>query len=182
MGEYAKYLNQEIKIGTCEMMYYLRFEDRKKVEYDGNLDNPGLFFRVPFEDEDNCGPGGYKNHDRGLRLYKGQSDAPEIDPAFSWLADSPGIMQYHNESGLLVNVNCYHGVKLPEAGKDVKFFWNGRSWFIELKHIKNGKDGIGFTIGCRFCRKLWSVDFETIREYLHGTIKERLFKYLLVPA
>ena len=39
MGEYAKYNNQEIKIGTCETMYYLRYEDRHKVKaLKGNVD------------------------------------------------------------------------------------------------------------------------------------------------
>lgn len=79
MGEYAirKSDGQNIKIGTCESMYYIRFEDRDKVRSEPNsisLSNPahvdGLRFRLPFPDEDNLEPGQYDDYNRGIRLYK----------------------------------------------------------------------------------------------------------------
>ena len=57
MGEYAKHDGHEVKIGTCEDMYYLRLEDCRKVQPIPNSLNPatceGLRFRLPFPDEDN---------------------------------------------------------------------------------------------------------------------------------
>jgi hypothetical protein len=40
MGEYAtrKSDNEYIKIGTCESMYYLRFDDINQVVYEYDLD------------------------------------------------------------------------------------------------------------------------------------------------
>ena len=39
MGEYAKYQGEEIKIGTCEDLYYLRADQAFKVEgIDNSLD------------------------------------------------------------------------------------------------------------------------------------------------
>lgn len=79
MGEYARRKSDgvEIKIGTCETMYYIRFEDRDKVTAVPNsidLSNPahvdGLRFRLPFPDEDNVPIGQYEPFERGLRLYR----------------------------------------------------------------------------------------------------------------
>ena len=58
MGEYAKHKGEEIKIGTCENMYYLRFDQRHKVKaLPGNVDPNGadayaLRFRFPWPNED----------------------------------------------------------------------------------------------------------------------------------
>jgi len=66
MGEYAyrKEDNAHIKIGTCESMYYIRYEDRNKVKKDEfSLDcskETGLYWRLPFTDEDGIKPGDYE--------------------------------------------------------------------------------------------------------------------------
>ena len=75
MGEYANYRGDEIKIGTCESMYYLRYEDRHLVEWiRGNVDasrDTGLLWRLPFPDEDGRGPGNYEDYGRGIQLRRG---------------------------------------------------------------------------------------------------------------
>ena len=70
MGEYAirKSDNQEIKIGTCEYMYYIRYEDRNKVSpLPNNTDcskELNLIWRLPFPSEDHIQIGNYEpfNH------------------------------------------------------------------------------------------------------------------------
>jgi hypothetical protein len=65
MGEYAKNERGEsVKIGTCEDMYYLRFDQRTKVQWErGNVDPvkdaPALRFRFPWPDEDHVAPGDF---------------------------------------------------------------------------------------------------------------------------
>lgn len=76
MGEYAKYQGEHVKIGTCEDLYYLRFDQAHLVTAEANsldpMDReiwPVLRFRFPFPDEDHIGPGGnFEDHDRGLRI------------------------------------------------------------------------------------------------------------------
>ena len=65
MGEYAlrKSDRQSIKIGTCEDMYYLRYEDQDKVVPESGSDF-GYRWRIPFPDEDHILPGDY---DGGFR-------------------------------------------------------------------------------------------------------------------
>lgn len=75
MGENAIYKGQSIKIGTCESMYYLRFDQAKLVTpKEGNVDpvKDGLAgeirFRFPWPDEDHLEPGAFDDHSRGLSL------------------------------------------------------------------------------------------------------------------
>src|SRR3990167_5090600 len=171
MGEYAKYRGQEIKIGTCEKMYYLRYEDRNQVEpVEGCVNaaiEQNLYWRLPFADEDHIGPGGYRDHNRGYTLQG-------FDPQN--LSTNPGLIQLSHTSGLLVNVVCHHGLKLPEPGKDFKAVWNGQSpAFFELTSIKNKPTGLVPIISCRYCNQSWSIDWNEIREYITDPIlKSRL--------
>ena len=184
MGEYAvrKSDRAEIKIGTCESMYYLRYDDRGKVsKQQGSLDaatTHDLFWRLPFPDEDSVKIGEYAEHDRGLRLWK-QEEGQQYAEAFQdeSTTTNPGTIQLTHESGLLVNVNCYHGVKLPEGGKDVKMCWNGKSWSFELAFIKNTKDGIKPIVKCRHCRSMWRYEWQEVLPFVNGEIKARLEKY-----
>src|SRR5438132_13372510 len=114
MGEYAirKSDNQEIKIGTCEDMYYLRLEDLDKItplpsSIDPIREIGSLRFRLPFPDEDHLQPGEYEPYNRGERLYCGNEDF--TDPK---TAEEPVLIQLTHKSGLLVNLTCYHGAKL----------------------------------------------------------------------
>jgi hypothetical protein len=58
MGEYARYNGSDIKIGTCEDMYYLRADQAHLVTapVDGMLDPikyaAQIRFRFPFPEED----------------------------------------------------------------------------------------------------------------------------------
>ncbi len=73
MGEYAKYNGEEIKIGTCESMYYLRADQAHLVTaMSGNVDpvrdRESIRFRFPFPDEDGKAPGDFEDYDRGVRV------------------------------------------------------------------------------------------------------------------
>jgi len=101
MGEYAKFGNSEIKIGTCEDMYYLRFEDRYKVRHlpgnvDPNKDSEAahLRFRLPFPDEDHILPGGYEP-ETNWKVYCGiDFGAPNFAAVFLacvWVSRTTGV-------------------------------------------------------------------------------------------
>lgn len=76
MGEFATYLGESIKIGTCENLYYLRPHQAQLVSPKGGSLDPireaeSIRFRFPWPDEDNLPPGddGPKHdYDRRLRL------------------------------------------------------------------------------------------------------------------
>ncbi len=188
MGEYAIRLSddQEVKIGTCENMYYLRFEDRFKVRpLKGNVDPAKeaheLRFRLPFPDEDGIPIGEYEPF-RGERLSRNNDDFIKAN-----LAEDPGTLQLTHPSGLLVNSVCYHGMKLPQAGGDFKPFWNGKSWFIELNFVR----GIRIenqlrllpVIECRFCRQAWRSTWAEILDFVQDSqLRDRLAIYAAFPG
>jgi hypothetical protein len=172
MGEYAirKRDGQEIKIGTCERMYYLRYEDRQKVRHlHGNVNaatDLNLFWRLPFPDEDHILPGNYDNYNRGWRLWKKDEQGHCYDYSEPELAESQSsIIQLRHESGLLINVPCHHGEKLPELG-NAKAFWNDKSWSYELVAVKNTAEGVFPIFTCRHCRSLWRGTWEEILPYV----------------
>ena len=184
MGEYAKRKSdgQEVKIGTCESMYYLRYEDRDAVgALPGNIKpstTKGLFWRLPFPDEDSIRIGEYPEYNRGYRLWKqeeGQQYAEDFKDEET--VKYPGTIQLTHESGLLINVKCYHGVKLPDGSDDIKAHWNGKSWSLELRAIKNTEDGIKPIVHCRHCGNMWSYDWEDVMPYINGEMKKRLSVY-----
>lgn len=81
MSEMALHNGERIKIGTCDSMYYLRYEDRFKVlPLDHNINThfqKNLRWRLPFPDEDNIKIGRYTDYDRGHDL-KGFEAPPEF--------------------------------------------------------------------------------------------------------
>lgn len=71
MGEYANYKGQEIKIGTCENMYYLRADQAHKVQAIPNSLDPvaeagSIRFRFPFPWEDHTEPGAFADYDAAM--------------------------------------------------------------------------------------------------------------------
>lgn len=83
MGEYAirKSDRESIKIGTCEDMYYLRYEDQDKVIPD-ECSEFGYRWRIPFPDEDHILPGdydsGFRQVDLDTAVFCGDNGEDEI--------------------------------------------------------------------------------------------------------
>ena len=164
MGEFAqlKRTRETIKIGTCEDMYYLRWEHRELVRpIHGNVDpaDPALTlrFRLPFPDEDSVDPGAYTDHSRHILM-------PGYSP--KWLAEAkPGLLQIHHPSGLLVNLPCHHGHRLPEG---VKAFWNGKAHHLALVQVKwdAASQRLLPVVGCVFCHDKWVAEWENVLPYI----------------
>lgn len=83
MGEYAtiKRTGERIKIGTCEDLFDLRWDQAHLVRReDGPWDDAALAayrFRFPFPDEDHIQPGQFTDVDRGVPIHG--LPQPEMD-------------------------------------------------------------------------------------------------------
>ncbi len=178
MGEYAMLNNEKVKIGTCADMYYLRYDQRYRVQaLPGNVDpvnTLGLRFRIPFLDEDFVEPGQF---DSFRRLY------PLVRFPVADLIEQPGNIQLTHESGLLLNVPCHHGAKLPEA-EGIGVHWNGKAgWFIGLSALQSVEGGVKPVLKCWFCCKAWVCDWDDVLPYVDDKIlRNRLEKYATVPV
>ena len=118
MGEYAKYHGHEIKIGTCESMYYLRHRDRWNVTaLRGNVDPVkdvhALRFRFPWPDEDHIAPGGgFEKFDRGVAV-----------PASFDLGELRGSFDHHRvqfvaRQGYMLSLPCPEGPTPPNVTRN----------------------------------------------------------------
>jgi hypothetical protein len=186
MGEYATRNSDRasIKLGTCESMYYLRLSDKDKVTPDLNS-GFGHLWRLPFPDEDHILPGDYEAYSRGLRLYL-KTDRGHDDYAPEWLDKAEqGLVQLrHEPSGLLLNVPCHHGQRLPDLGPSVRAFWNGKGHSMELMHLRTMPDGSALpVVGCRHCGSVWRTDWAEVLPYVGDPImRKRLECYATEPA
>lgn len=177
MGEYAirKRDNQRIKIGTCEDMYYLRWDDRAEVFPESGSLNPAteanhLRFRLPFPDEDGQGPGGGEPF-RSIVL---------IDFVPSEGMPSGRIQLHHAPSGVLISIPCHHGFALPEVTPDMTIGWNGKPpHFWQLRSIRCADSLLHPVVGCCACNEQFRATWEDVLPCIKGNdvLRERLEVY-----
>ena len=123
MGEFANYKGERIKIGTCDNMYYLRWDQRHLVtESDVNFKDPATLaeirFRFPFPWEDGIEPGEFEDHDKGFRLDGFVQ--PELDHGSNqFIANYP-------KNGYLVSLPCPEvNPTITVGGKEIPIHKNG---------------------------------------------------------
>ena len=157
MGEYGTHKGSKIKMGTCENMYYLRWEDRHEVEPEsGSLDpadSPGIRFRFPFPDEDAYLPGDDRYHERGYFRGLGLHgiDAP-----------AEGVEHYSIQfrstttKGLLVSLPCPMGPDGRDKPYDIGF--NGFSGAVEIVQQKPQDGVLMLILRCGCCGALWRCE------------------------
>lgn len=183
MGEIAtrKRDRERVNIGTCESMYYLRWDDIDAVEIDYDLREPGLSFRLPFPDEDDQLPGQYEAYERGYRLLPYEDDVHTIAFDAGETIAHPGLLQlYHSASGLLVNAQCFHGLRLPESSEELQAHWNGKDPYVwELVRVKNHPDeGLLPLIRCRHCGQLFRASWAAVLPHISDPVlRDRLTDY-----
>lgn len=187
MGEYAtrKADNEYIKIGTCESMYYLRWEDIDKVSAGYDLREPGNWFRLPLPAEDHCGPGGYDGHEAVYNLMPYQDSDNATPVSFELDEPQPGSFQMHHKtSGLLLSVPCHHGAALPEVPEGWHAHWNGKdSYPWELYMVKNTESGLLPIVRCRHCRDTYRSSWAAVLPHINDELlRERLTNYANQPA
>lgn len=121
MGEYASYAGQQVKIGTCENMYYLRADQAESVRaLEGNVDPVAdrelIRFRFPWPDEDGSEPGTYHEHDRRL-LLPGLTPPAELEGEHYSYRETGhehvylSQQKYRADGTLMAIVECACGLK-----------------------------------------------------------------------
>lgn len=158
MGEYAirKSDGREIKIGTCEQMYYLRADQVGQVRWkSGNVDPTKqdeaerIRFRFPFPQEDNIKPGDFEDHDYGLGI---SSILPPEDIDHGTLQFS---RNYPTAHGIGLSTPCPRSKEGKASG--FKFFYNGYSGPVQV-HSQRLVDGkLVLILRCADCGALYRV-------------------------
>jgi len=166
MGEYArlKSTNQRIKIGTCEDMYYLRFDQRNLVKHEsGNVDpnSPAdagqIRFRFPFPQEDGMEPGDFEPF-YGLEVpgAKAAKDCGHYSVQFS--ANRKQFGSY------LVSLPCPNS---KDADKiPAKVSRNGIGSEVEIVQQRLIGDELWTVCQCTACGAKWRCDKEAAEELI----------------
>ncbi len=159
MGEYATYDGESIKIGTCEDMYYLRYDQRNAVipkpgNVDPAKDADRLWFRLPRREEENQKPGSFEFIDpfgvKPLR-FRVKSDCVESKKEQAQIALECAEKTKHTVNGLTVSVPCYHGERgpLPEGMEYSEDFDDNPNAIVAVS-IRDGKAKA--LVGCLTCK------------------------------
>lgn len=159
MGEYGHVIaGGNVKLGTCENMYYLRADQRSSISgYEFALDVQR--FRFPFPDEDTIAPGCFDDFDRSLRIPGDWSPPADFD--------HDGSVQFSAPPGYLLSLPC------PESAAFAEAFPAFAEAFPELRMHRNGWDG-GYgviqtalrdgewrvIVVCRSCGHRWNLPRE----------------------
>lgn len=163
MGEYAKFNGESVKIGTCEDMYYLRYDQRTLVEPEsGNVDPVDdaehLRFRFPWPDEDHIEPGSGKFHDNGyhrsIAVYG--FSAPDVEHS---------NVQFTAHAGYVTSLPCpestlyqdgSNGSRKLVGADNINVHRNGFSGAVHLV-AQRWIPGIGLVpiLRCGGCGSMW---------------------------
>lgn len=141
MGEYAEYQGQQVKIGTCEDMYYLRADQASSVTaLPGNVDPTnlddlcGIRFRFPFPDEDGIEPGMFDRYDRSVQVYG-------ITAPGALRADHYSV-QFKADAGYLVSLPCPESGMFPESLKVARNGFVGAVRLVQQRYWAGALVGV----------------------------------------
>ena len=156
MGEYARYGGESVKIGTCEDMYYLRYDQRHMVQPEPNSLNPAdpaivpeLRFRFPWPSEDGQAPGSFE------ASYKHVWVPGLTAPAHV----EHGNVQFTAPAGYLCSLPCPEG---PGQVEGVHIHRNGFNGAVQLVAQKL-VPGVGLVpvLRCGGCGAMWREEDES---------------------
>ena len=157
MGEYAKYNGEQIKIGTCEQMYYLRADQVKLITAERgsvnphSLDHAGkIRFRFPFPDEDSTKPGAFQDCQRSLMVWG--VEVPEgVDH---------GTLQftrnYPQSGGIILSTPCPESAAGKSSG--LKFHYNGYSGKVGINSQRLIDGKLKLVCVCGSCGAMYRND------------------------
>lgn len=177
MGEYAKRKidGVDIKIGTCESMYYCRYEQRNDVVYPYDTDN--FYWRIPTPDEDGTLPGDYNYsllREDGHIPWKLRLDTSKFsEEDMSDMKQSGTIQLKEPRMGLLVNIRCPHGFqmeqfKINKEGTVISMGYNWHKDTLYLKGLKNEPSELKVLVECSACQQMWSFCFNDIEPLIES--------------
>lgn len=150
MGEYIDCKYGYIKLGTCEDLYYSRYDDVKSLPeahaYIGN----GFRYRFPFPEEDGTRPGSYEPYNKGYLIGIYPSLAPklaELIRSDEW--DHQEICHSCSYNGAY-NVNVFHACPLSRT-PPARMSQNGASLAVVLEQQKLIDGELWIVVACPYC-------------------------------
>ena len=173
MGEYLKVNGKEIKLGTCESMYYVRLQQLQEIEALGIAEQVagnenvsdyldpanGYRYRFPFPEEDHTPAGDYENYDKGFAVVVDQKTAPQLYSFLHGEEWEHSTICHSCNVGGAYNVNIILPCPLShDFPKDVKMSSGGPSNVIEIVQLKQVDGEVWTVIRCGYCKAAIRID------------------------
>lgn len=184
MGEYVKLkCGQEIKIGTCEDMYYARYEQAKKLL---STDDRKIYlkpdtnrWRFPFPQEDNIQIGSFQDYDYGLPLCVPRDSVfccKEHDTVSFSTGNSPSMRGFNVNYSLPCPANREAVAKAITAGFRVGHLIDNQVVveIVQQKPVAGGD--LQTVLRCLWCRNKWRLGKDeaiALTEFLRGYSEDR---------
>ncbi len=188
MGEYIDYKGKEVKLGTCESLYYTRLEQLEAAEAVGILEKRGgnlsaseyldpangFRYRFPFPEEDNIDIGDFVDYDKGMIVQLQHEDrdlVEDMEHGDIWHACHP------KGGGYNVNIAtpCPQSKELDWTGTqqpDNSFKRLSHSpiapRIIEITQQKQVDGEIWTVIDCPYCTAKVRIEYESAVKLVHS--------------
>lgn len=178
MGEYVKIKGQQVKLGTCENLYYTRFNQLKEavstMEFCEGNDQPteylkesnGFRYRFPFPEEDNLGIGEYKDHEKGLLFL--------ADETFSFDVSHSKKCVSTCVQGGAYNINHYIACPNSKEWVQTCSARNGFPYLLKQQKQVNGQ--LWIVCECGYCGQAFRLDEDGARQICRFFVKELNFR------
>ncbi|MCR5697735.1 MAG: hypothetical protein K6G73_12250 [Marinilabiliaceae bacterium] len=186
MGEYAKRKKDgaEVKIGTCNQMYYCTLKDRHSVEYDFDYEQT-YYWRLPMMgDYTQAGEGEAFdwrsssatciNSDRLWQLLKEQDGAKAESNMRKYSKSTQVVLP----TGVIFSIKCLHGFLLPNIkSEDIEYGaqFNGKRSDIRISYIRTKGDSVDVAVECVHCGTSWLLsveELEKVAKYTYNVKKD----------
>lgn len=166
MGEYVSFKGVYTKIGTCEDLYYARFDDLLEAVRAGEVGKElgnlepveylgGAFrFRFPFPDEDGLGLGSPKYaYDRGVMVLWPDGVLADVDHGKAQVRLQPQDVPQQGY-GVGAELPCPMDPKTdPELWSGLRA---GERW-LQVVQVRPFEGALWTVVRCPYCRDKWRV-------------------------
>jgi len=177
MGEYVTSYGQQVKLGTCEDLYYTRLDQLRdyspKVDVEEYL-NPdnGFRYRFPFPEEDNLTIGNYDNFDKGLIISLHIDDYSLADFEHRDIWTACNIEGSYNVN---IALPCPQSKELDwtftqmpdNTIKKIKHS-NNNFRLVSIKQQKQVNDEVWTVIACPYCGARVRIDYDDALKLVHS--------------
>jgi hypothetical protein len=179
MGEYVTINKQQVKLGTCEDLYYTRlnqlwsYSHIQGVKEYLNPDN-GFRYRFPFPEEDNLTIGNYNDFDKGLIISLHADDYRLVDFSHDdiWHGCSA-----ENKGSYNVNISLpcpqskaldWTFIQMPDNTTMKIKHSNNDFRIVSIKQQKQVNGEVWTVISCPYCGSRVRIDYDGAVKLVHS--------------
>lgn len=180
MGEYAKFRGQDVKMGTCNAMYYITYDSYKKYTKSGELVpesnhdySTNCLFRFPFPDEENDGVVAHNDFNRGVTFMVSKSTGIEMGHSTMFFRTDWNNNRKSDAPAIGFSTPC---IQTPEFSLEKHDFNKTNDNLIFEVVLQRFIDGeLQTVVRCPYCGEMCRLSKEEAKAFISYVFKHRKF-------